>query len=257
MPLLLFCTVAAIGQTTREEKTFTLDFGEAGKLTMVWCPPGTFQMGSPEGEADRAKTGETQHKVTLTKGFWIASTETTQALFQLVTGNRRGKFAGPMLPVTGITYDEAVDFCTKLTELARTKDPSCPAFRMPTEAEWEYACRAGTTTAYAFGDELTPEQACFKTAAVTPQPKPVGSFPPNAWGIYDMHGNGYEMCSDFYADFGPEAATDPTGPTTGTKRVIRGGAFPLAVNNCRSARRTGVPLNAKDPDRTIRVAASQ
>jgi formylglycine-generating enzyme required for sulfatase activity len=120
--LLLGAVVAAEPASIAAGKPFTLDFGDGGKLTMVWCPSGTFIMGSPAGEPGR-KEGETQHPVTFTKGFWIASTETTQALYQFVTGDRRGKFAGPTLPVTAVTYDEVVAFCGKLTEKGRAPMP--------------------------------------------------------------------------------------------------------------------------------------
>lgn len=185
---------------------------EVEGVKLCWCPPGRFVMGSPPGEPER-RPGEDQVHVTLTRGCWMAKYEATQGEWKRVVGNLPGPLtaelpAGDDLPVGNVNFAEAEGFCQKLTELGRQAGtlPEDWEFRLPTEAQWEYACRAGTTTATAFGDTLSSTQANFKGKPYNgAEPGPslgratrVGSYPANAWGLHDMHGNTYEWCRDWY-----------------------------------------------------------
>lgn len=188
------------------------DEREIGGIKLRWCPPGKFTMGSPPHEPER-RPGENQVEVTLTRGFWMAKFEATQGDWRRVMGALPGQLtvelpAGDDYPVGNVNFAEAEAFCLKLTELARRAGtlPNDWEFRLPTEAQWEYACRAGTTTATSFGNQLSSKQANFRGKPYNgAEPGPslkmaakVGSYPPNAWGLYDMHGNIYEWCRDWY-----------------------------------------------------------
>lgn len=188
------------------------DEREVAGVKLCWCPPGKFTMGSPPGEPER-RPGEDQVEVTLTKGFWAGKYEVTQGEWKRIVGKLPGELTpelpeGDDYPVGNVNFAEAEAFCQKLTELARkSKDlPEGWEFRLPTEAQWEYACRAGTTTATAFGDKLGSKQANVKNKPYNGgEPGPtlgkaakVGSYPANAWGLHDMHGNIVEWCRDWY-----------------------------------------------------------
>ena len=188
------------------------DEREVAGIKLCWCPAGRFVMGSPPSEPER-RPGEDQVEVTITNGFWAGKYEVTQGQWKRVVGRLPGELTaaggeGDDLPVYNMNHAEAGSFCLKLTELAR-RSGSLPAdweFRLPTEAQWEYACRAGTTTATAFGDKLSSKQANFQGkpyngAEEGPSLKRaarVGSYPANAWGLHDMHGNVVEWCRDWY-----------------------------------------------------------
>lgn len=217
-------------------------------LPLRWCPPGTFTMGSPREEPDW-QADETQVSVTLTKGFWMAETEVTQELYENVMGKNPSEFPGPHGPVERVSWEEAVKFCTKLTVRERSAGrlSATAEYRLPTEGEWEYACRGGTTTATAFGNSLSGTQANFdggipyNGAAIGPylkKPSDVGRFPANAWGLRDMHGNVWEWCGDWYVDK-LKGGADPivnTGPGE-EHRVLRGGGWHGHGTMCRSAER--------------------
>jgi formylglycine-generating enzyme required for sulfatase activity len=186
------------------------DEREVAGMKLCWCPPGRFMMGSPRNEPER-RSDEDQVKVALTKGFWMGKYEVTQGQWQRVVGAFPGKQPvgeGDDFPVVEVNYAEAEEFCRKLTEQARKSGqlPEGWEFRLPTEAQWEYACRAGTTTATSFGDKLSSKQANFQGkpyngAEDGPSLKrasKVGSYPANAWGLHDMHGNVVEWCRDWY-----------------------------------------------------------
>ena len=178
-------------------------------------PAGTFMMGSPEDEYGRSRD-EAQHKVTLTSPFELMVTPVTQGLWRLVMGNNPSYFKGPDLPVESVSWDEVQDFIAKLNQML-----GIDSLRLPTEAEWEYACRAGTTGArYAELDMIAwyDDNSACKT-------HPVGEMAPNAWGLYDMLGNVFEWCQDWYGDYPSGAVTDPGGPFTGSFRVSRGGSW--------------------------------
>ena len=172
----------------------------------------------------------------------MLETEVTQLMWVSVMGNEPSRFQGLQRPVEQVSWNDCQEFIKKLnTLLAGT--PGAPAgfkFSLPTEAQWEYACRAGTTTAYHFGDSLTPQLANFGSG----QTEEVGSYPANAWGLKDMHGNVWEWCQDLYSDYPSGAVTDPVGAEQGSRRVFRGGSWDRDAEYCRSANRSNhVPAN--------------
>jgi formylglycine-generating enzyme required for sulfatase activity len=206
-------------------------------------------MGSPTNELER-RPGEDQVQVTLTRGFWMGKFEVTQGDWKRVMGNLPGELtvelpAGDDLPVGNMNFAEAEGFCRTLTELARELGelPMDWEFRLPTEAQWEYACRAGTTTATAFGDQLSSKQANFKGEPYNgAEPGPslgraakVGSYPANAWGLHDMHGNTFEWCRDWYHPKLPGGIDPDLYLRVGRSRVRRGGAWTDHGWPCRSA----------------------
>jgi formylglycine-generating enzyme required for sulfatase activity len=234
------------------------DEREVEGVRLCWCPPGRFVMGSPRRESER-RPGEDQVVVTLTNGFWMGKYEATQGEWKRVLGDLPGPLtaelpAGDDLPVGNVNFAEAEGFCRRLTEAGHRSGVLPPdwEFRLPTEAQWEYACRAGTTTATAFGDNLSSTQANFKGKPYNggaPGPSlgraaRVGSYPPNAWGIHDMHGNTYEWCRDWYHKRLP-GGRDPdlyAARSSATRsehgdisRVRRGGCWADDGWPCRSA----------------------
>ncbi|MBQ4142443.1 MAG: SUMF1/EgtB/PvdO family nonheme iron enzyme, partial [Thermoguttaceae bacterium] len=195
-----------------------------------WCPAGTFTMGSSAGFWGWL-SGAKQHEVTLTRGFWMLETEVTQAMWQSVMGTDPSEFKGSQNPVENVSWKECDDFCEKLSgKLGLTVS-------LPTEAQWEYACRAGTTGAYA-GD--LDEMGWYGSNSGS-KTHPVGQKKPNGWGIYDMHGNVWEWCSDWYDSHSASPTSDPTGPNSGLNRVNRGGGWYDFAQFCRSANRDGSP----------------
>lgn len=222
-------------------------------IALRWCPPGTFRMGSPPDEPGR-RPDEGPVEVTLTQGFWIGAYEVTQAEWRRIMGELpRATDAGQgdAVPVYWTSFVAAEDFCRRLTQAAATSLPPGWEFRLPTEAQWEYACRAGTTTAYAFGASLTATQANFGRPFRGAPPgypdgsaTPAGSYPPNAWGIHDMHGNQWEWCRDYFhrqilGGVDPDRRDDPGAVNRdgSRSRVRRGGAWPEGASFCRSAAR--------------------
>jgi formylglycine-generating enzyme len=231
---------------------------EVAAIKLCWCPPGRFMMGSPPSEPER-RPGEDQVEVTLTKGFWMAKYETTQSQWKRVMGKLPGPLttelpAGDEYPVGNVNFPEAESFCKQLTERGHVSGdlPRNWEFRLPTEAQWEYACRAGTTTATAFGNSLSSKQANFKGKPYNGgepgqslgHAAKVGSYPPNAWGVCDMHGNVYEWCRD-WAHAKLPGGTDPDlylAKSTAQKnkagdysRIRRGGCWADEGWPCRSA----------------------
>ncbi|MDS4040297.1 MAG: formylglycine-generating enzyme family protein [Candidatus Competibacter sp.] len=209
-----------------------------------WLPPGRFLMGSPENEHARYDD-ELQHEVILTRGFWLAETTCTQALWQAVMGMNSSSFEGDRRPVETVSWNEVQDFIEQLNGAV----PELAA-RLPTEAEWEYACRAGTTTPFSFGEDITPEQVNYQgnypyrgsmKGQYRGKTVEVASLPVNPWGLYEMHGNVWEWCQDWYAK---DSVVDPTGPATGEGRVLRGGSWINVGRRVRSAYRNhGEPGN--------------
>jgi len=196
-------------------------------MTFVEIPSGRFTMGSAQDEKDH-QPDETLHDVELTHPFLLGRFEVTQQEWRSVMGSNPSHFVdcGPRCPVEDVSFDDVEQFIAKLNE--RAKDLR---YRLPTEAEWEYACRAGTTAAYATGDTLTREQANYKSKSTVP----VGSYPLNPWGIGDMHGNVWEWTSDWYGPYAERATAniDPHGPASGEKRVIRGGSWYFDADSAR------------------------
>jgi formylglycine-generating enzyme required for sulfatase activity len=221
-------------------KTQTFDLGNGVNLEMVLIPAGIFMMGSQESEAGR-NGDETQHQVTISKPYYLGKYPVTQAQWQQVMGTNPSKFkSNGLAPVENVSWDDTQAFCIKLKEI--TQAP----FGIPTEAQWEYACRAGTTTPFHFGSQLNGRQAnCDGTVPYGTDMKgpylketsAVGTYPANAWGLYDMHGNVWEWCSDWHGDYPTRSVTDPIGPATGSFRVLRGGCWFSVAVSCRSADR--------------------
>jgi sulfatase modifying factor 1 len=234
------------------------------KMKLVWIRPGTLKMGSPRQEQGR-QGDEDQHEVQITKGFYLGACEVTQAEYEKVTGKNPsqvspsgealrllGRADRSRFPADCVTWEEAVDFCKKLSARPEEKKAG-RVYRLPTEAEWEYACRAGTTTATHYGDSLSGGQANFHGGVPYGEGKKgeqldrtckVGSYKPNKWGLFDVHGNVWEWCADWYGEkyYQDSPKKDPSGPAGGTRRVFRGGSWAAIGRNCRSAHRTsGVP----------------
>ncbi len=207
--------------------------------------PGMFTMGQAYGEAD-----ETPHKVTLTQPFAIGVYEVTNAEWNRVMGSVPSNWKEDNGPVEQVSWEDAVDFCTKLSALPAERKAGL-VYRLPTEAEWEYACRAGTTTSFSYGnDESWLSDHAWFDGNSNNQTHPVGQKPPNPWGLYDMHGNVWEWCSDWCGDLSKGAVTDPRGPSAAPSlvaRVARGGSCSSSAGHCRSAFRYGL-----DPSCRIR-----
>jgi sulfatase modifying factor 1 len=224
----------------------------ASNMEMIWVVPGTFTMGSPTSEEGRS-SDENQHEVTLTKGFWLGKYEVTQAQYEaIMTGNAGGSSAtpsrfsnNPNRPVETVSWNDVQVFLTRLNaaEEAAGRLPAGMAYQLPTESEWEYACRAGTTTAFSWGDTASSTQANFYPyggAAKGPKlnrTTDVGQYAANPWGFHDMHGNVLELCADWYGNYPTVAVNNPVGPADGSYRVFRGGAWLDSALDARSAYR--------------------
>jgi formylglycine-generating enzyme required for sulfatase activity len=256
-------------QPSQANPEFTNSLG----MRFLSIRPGQFSMGSPDSEKERDDNVEQEHPVTLTRPFLMGVHEVTRGQFAAfvkdagyatdaekgvgisigsggpqVNWRRPGIEQGDDHPVVQVSWNDAVAFCLWLSRKeGRT-------YRLPTEAEWEYACRAGTTTQYNVGETIFVEQANYdgnykyrkgKTGIYRAKTLPVGSFAPNAWGLYDMHGNVWEWCSDWLAPFAEKkAAVDPAGPATGLARVLKGGGWYDDPRHSRSAERGGLaPAN--------------
>ena len=237
--LVTFLFVPLAGHAADANPSFTNDLG----MTFVWVPAGTFTMGSPEDEPER-DLDEVPHEVTLTQGFYIQTTEVTQAQWAAVMGRNPSRFSacGPDCPVESVSWEMGREFARELS----ARDPN-RTYRLPTEAEWEYACRAGTRTSFSMGPCIDTTRSnyngnyfisgCTEEGLYRKNPLPVKSFSPNAWGLYDMHGNVGEWCQDRYGEYPQGPVTDPRGPDEGTFRVFRGGSWYSNPATCRSANR--------------------
>jgi len=250
------------GAPPAPSKGSVLDRGETGTAVQVklpgeipmkfcFCAPGTFTMGSPASEKGRFPD-EDQVQVTLSKGFWMAQTEVTQAQWEALMGSNPSQFKAPDQPVDSVSWADAQAFIARMNE--KLMLASGWTYALPTEAQWEHACRAGTETAYSFGDD---DSVLFRHGnfagnlyaklsldyhgpeGVGDRPVAVARHKANAWTIYDMHGNVWEWCADWYADK-LAGGTDPTGPSSGSLHVLRGGAWSNDAAECRSAHRNWI-----------------
>jgi formylglycine-generating enzyme required for sulfatase activity len=258
-------------------KPFTINLPNGTKLGMVSIPAGNFLMGSPAGEKDRDDK-ETQHPVRISEQFWLGKYEVTQGQWKALMDKNPSAFkkSGDNVPVEEVLWEDAMQFCKRLTERERSEGrlPAGYVYTLPTEAQWEYACRAGTTTPFNTGSNLTRKEANYddkKSYEENTKGKnrgrtmPVGSFAPNAWGLYDMHGNVWEWCrdstgGDYYLRRSVENKevriqmdVDPVG-TIGTGRVVRGGSWSFRVGHCRSAARFHLDPDFHSKDYGFRVA---
>jgi formylglycine-generating enzyme required for sulfatase activity len=203
-------------------------------MRFVLIPAGTFMMGrgiAEEGDEDE----HPQHQVTLSQPFYLQTTPVTQGQWQRVTGGNPSLFqeCGEDCPVENVSWDDIQDFIRKLNQIEKTDQ-----YRLPTEAEWEYSCRAGSTQSYCFGDgKAELNKYAWYADNSEKSTHPVGRLRPNAWGLYDMHGNVYEWCQDWYGEYSPGPVTDPKGPSTGGHRILRGGSWDGEAGEVRSAYR--------------------
>ena len=217
----------------------------------VWIKPGTFMMGSPDSDLDASPTEKPRHQVTLTHDFWMGRCEVTQGEFEKLMGYNPSHFRDiPLRPVEQVSWVQAMSYCDRLThsERAAGRLPKGYVYRLPTEAEWQYACRAGTETRYSFGDseaDLGKYAWCPANSEGTTHP--VAQKLPNPWGLYDMHGNVWELCHDWMGSYGGETASDPEGPSFGGDRLALCGCIDAAPNTARSAHRGWWPPTHRTP----------
>jgi len=239
----VLATIFIPASTPASEKGFRNSLG----MEFVRIPAGTFIMGSPKDEPHRQKS-EVQHPVTISRPFYIQTTEVTLKQWWAVMGKRFFfQRKGPDdMPVSRVSWYDCMKYIKKLN--AKKEG----IYRLPTEAEWEYACRAGTSTAYSWGDRMDCARAMYSNNSkksndcvahvismglATDRPAPVKSYSPNAWGLYDMHGNVWEWCLNWHGDYPARAVTDPLGPDSGTVKIRRGGSWYGGGHVCRSANR--------------------
>lgn len=216
--------------------TFTNSVG----MTFIYVSPGTFVMGSPPGNLGR-DLDEMPHTVTLTKGYYIQTTEVTQAQWKMVMGENPAMLKNDDRPVENVSWSDALSFIRILNQLENTS-----TYRLPTEAEWEYACRAGAQTSFPTGASLSTDQANFDgnhpyngydKGVFRRRTVKAGAFPANDWGFNDMSGNVWEWCQDYYCRYSSAVESNPTGPASGTFRVMRGGSWFYDIQSCRCASR--------------------
>jgi formylglycine-generating enzyme required for sulfatase activity len=227
---------------------------------MLWVPAGTFTMGSPITETGRQADREDEHNVSLTQGFYLGKYEVTQAQYEAVIGSNPSEFnatGNGNRPVEKVNWTEALAFCTQLTtqEQAAGRLPAGWAYVLPTESQWEYACRAGTTTAYSWGATIADTNANYNASGYS-QTRDVGKYAANPWGFFDMHGNVWEWTADWYQATYPSGnpVVDPTGPASGgSGRVKRGGSWSHGGSNLRSAQRIGTTFGIRNSHIGFRV----
>jgi formylglycine-generating enzyme required for sulfatase activity len=223
-------------------------------LELIWVQPGSFTNGSPDDEPFRGKAEGPRTHVTLTKGYWLGRTEVTQAQYESLmrTNPSTFKAAGSNAPVEGVSWNDAMEFCRALTgrEKAAGRLPAGYEFTLPTEAQWEYACRAGATGSYA-GE---PEAMAWYDKNSDETTHPVAMKKPNRWGFYDMSGNVLEWCFDWYGPYPGGSVTDPVGPATGSYKIARGGSWRNSIEVGRSAARAGGSIGRQDYTIGFRLA---
>jgi len=236
------------------------DLGKGVKLEMVYIPAGSFMMGSPSGPGEGDDNQRPQHQVTIAQPFYLGKYPITQEQWQAVMGNNPSHFKGAKLPVENVSWNDAVYFCKKLSR------KTGKIYRLPSEAEWEYACRAGTITPFYFGETITPDLVNYEgNGSYGSGPKGlyrekttyVGSFPPNAFGLYDMHGNVWEWCSDRSHSNYNGAPSDGSSWETGgisDHRDRRGGSWRWAAGSCRAIDSFGYSAGIRRSDIGFRVA---
>ncbi len=220
----------------------TLDIGGGETMEFVRIPKGSFLMGAPDGEKEASSDEKPQRRVEISRDYYLGKYEVTQAQYKAVTGADPSKFKGGRLPVEMVSWDDATAFCSTLSSRVKR------TVELPTEAEWEYACRAGTTTPFHFGSKLNGDLANHagnfpygtEKGAYKQKTLEVGSYPANPWGLHDMHGNVWEWCRDYYGLYDKlESLKDPFQSTkqSNNRRVLRGGSWNVGAGNCRAAKR--------------------
>jgi formylglycine-generating enzyme required for sulfatase activity len=227
--------------------------GKRGEVVqrLRWIPAGQFRMGSPVTESERFSDEGPQHVVTISQGYWMFDTAVTQELWRAVIGKNPSRFSGDRLPVERVTWHDCQQFVTQLSKLVPDS-----SFALPTEAQWEYACRAGTVTPFSYGNQITPEQVNYdgnypysngSKGLYRQKTVPVGSLPANPWGLFEMHGNVREWCMDGQRRYDDQPITDPVGPMApGADRLIRGGSWYDNARHARSASRFAIDPGDRD-----------
>ncbi len=244
----------ANGETQAPSRELAVDLGGGVKLEMVLVPAGKFMMGSPDADTDAFSDEKPQHRVRITRPFYLGKYQVTNEQWVAVMGSKPGYFKGRKNPVELVSWNDCQKFFDKLNAKAR---PGGGKFQLPSEAQWEYACRAGSKTKYCCGDdEAQLGDYAWYAANSDGETHPVGTKKPNAWGLYDMHGNVWEWCQDWYDGgyYAKSPADDPAGPLTGPGRVVRGGGRAAVAKLCRSAVRYDFRPNYIDFNMGLRVA---
>jgi len=233
------------------DEELSVPIGEGTTLSLVFIPAGQFQMGSLENEEGRGQGEQVAHPEIIEKGFYIGKYEVTQAEYEAIMDNNPSAFVGPNLPVDSVSWNDANDFCSRLSALGSGR------FRLPTEEEWEYACRARAQSAYCSGDGI---RALRKVgwfseigSLTSGRPKPVGQFDANRWGVHDMHGNVWEWCADWYTALTVSDQQSSILPESRPARAVRGGSWASDPISCRSASRRGEPPETMRDDIGFRV----
>lgn len=221
-------------------------------MTMIYVAPGSFMMGSPSAEIGRDEDGETQHRVTLTKGFWLGETEVTQAQWYNVMGYNPSIYKDPLRPVNNISWFDCQKFIARVNEVVRQQF-GCVA-RLPFEAEWEYACRAGSQGRFSGTGNLNDMGWSVDNSGDNSHRVKLKSA--NTWGFYDMHGNVWEWCQDRGGDLSDCDVIDPIGPLSGKDRVMRGGCWSAISDACRSAKRIWYEAEVPSSGVGFRLACS-
>jgi len=261
--VLTYSVADAAGNEANASRTVTVtgarsvDLNATVAMDMIWVPAGTFTMGSPTDEAGRQADREDEHNVSLSKGFYLGKYEVTQAQYEAVmtgvTGDRNATPSNwpnnPNRPVEMVSWDDAQVFLTRLNEQQAGNLPAGWSYVLPTESQWEYACRAGTTTAYSWGNTIASSNANYNWDGGAndgndfKQTRDVAQYAANPWGFFDMHGNVWEWTADWYQAAYPTGnpVADPTGPASGSNRVPRGGSWSSDGTNLRSAKRVHAP----------------
>ncbi|MDR3221637.1 MAG: formylglycine-generating enzyme family protein [Candidatus Accumulibacter sp.] len=227
---LLFSILSALSTVGNAQtgKTYTNSIG----MEFIQIPAGSFMMGTDENVEEADDNEIPQHRVTLSQSFYLGKYEVTQAQWEAVMGSNPSKFKGRSNPVEMVSWDDVQTFIKRLNAKEVTSK-----YRLPTEAEWEYAARAGTTSAYSFGDNAASAGKQYAVYGNSWRTQPVGEKEPNPWGLYDMHGNVYEWVQDWYSRkyYASGLSTDPKGPLEGRRRVLRGGSWFSSAKELRSA----------------------
>jgi formylglycine-generating enzyme required for sulfatase activity len=262
--LALACWTAALGVAAAADpaaagakplaKERIFDLGGGVKLEMVLIPAGEFLMGSPDSDPQAERNEKPQHRVRITKLFYLGKYKVTQEQWDALLGGNSSAFRGPKYPVNAVSWDDCQTFIKKLNDKFATQGGK---FQLPTEAQWEYACRAGSTTAWCSGDDVAKlADYAWHRGNAGEAIHPVGQKKPNAWGLYDMHGDLWEWCADVYDRryYAASPTDDPAGPAVNGYRVLRGGSWYLGPEYARSARRSWLGQNVGSFLHGFRVA---
>lgn len=235
---------------TQSTKGLQLDLGDRITMDLALIPAGKFMMGSPNDEKDRSGDEGPQHNVMISRPFYMGVYAVTQAQYEQVMGKNPSNTRGPQNPVEMVSWNDAVDFCRNISQ--KTGQTA----HLPTEPQWEYACRAESTTRFHYGNDddysKLGDYAWYKASSKS-KAQPVGRKKPNSWGLYDMQGNVWQWCSTWFGAYRCGEETDPQGPDSGSSRVLRGGGWGNLPQSCRSAFRSCLTPDNRDVSCGFRV----